>query len=65
MLSGILGGVGGGVTQSLSIYLYSYYWGLTPRAFGILIPLGSAQRSGFWPCSWRRLWLGGSANSRR
>lgn len=41
MLSGILGGVGGGVTQSLSIYLYSYYWGLTPREFGILIPLGS------------------------
>ncbi|HEY1878623.1 MAG TPA: MFS transporter [Caulobacteraceae bacterium] len=41
MLSGILGGVGGGITQSLSIYLYSYYWGLSPREFGILIPLGS------------------------
>ncbi|MGH7024580.1 MAG: MFS transporter [Caulobacteraceae bacterium] len=41
MLSGILGGVGGGITQSLSIYLYSYYWGLEPRAFGLLIPLGA------------------------
>jgi Na+/melibiose symporter-like transporter len=41
MLSGILGGVGGGISQSLSIYLYSYYWGLEPRAFGLLIPLGS------------------------
>ncbi|HEY2481952.1 MAG TPA: MFS transporter [Caulobacteraceae bacterium] len=41
MLSGILGGVGSGITQSLSIYLYSYYWGLEPREFGLLIPLGS------------------------
>jgi Na+/melibiose symporter-like transporter len=41
MLSGILGGVGGGITLSLSIYLYSYYWGLEPRQFGLLIPLNS------------------------
>jgi Na+/melibiose symporter-like transporter len=41
MLSGVLGGVGGGITQALSIYLYSYYWGLGPREFGLLIPLGA------------------------
>jgi Na+/melibiose symporter-like transporter len=41
MLAGIVGGVGGGVTQGLSIYLYTHYWDLGPAQFGILVPLGS------------------------
>jgi Na+/melibiose symporter-like transporter len=41
MLSGILGGVGGGITQGLSIYFYSYLWDLAPSQFGLLLPLSA------------------------
>lgn len=41
MLSGVLGGVGGGITQALSLYFYSYYWDLAPSQFGLLLPLSS------------------------
>ena len=40
-LGGILGGVGAGLRNGLSIYLYSYYWGLDPRQYGLLLPLGA------------------------
>lgn len=41
MLAGILGGVGGGVTNGLSIYLYTHFWDLGPSQFGLLVPAGS------------------------
>ncbi|HEY5070938.1 MAG TPA: MFS transporter [Caulobacteraceae bacterium] len=41
MLAGILGGVGGGVTQGLSIYLFTHFWDLGPAQFGLLVPLAS------------------------
>jgi Na+/melibiose symporter-like transporter len=41
MLSGLLSGVAQGVILGLSIYIYNHFWGLSPRQYGILIPLHS------------------------
>ena len=41
MLSGLLSGVAQGVIMGLSIYLYNHFWDLSPRQYGILIPLHS------------------------
>jgi len=41
MLGGVLGGVGAGMTNGLSIYLYTHFWDLGPSQFGLLVPMGS------------------------
>ncbi len=41
LLGGILGGVGAGLRNGLMIYLYSDYWGLDPKQYGLLLPLGA------------------------
>ncbi|HEY2048079.1 MAG TPA: MFS transporter [Caulobacteraceae bacterium] len=41
MLSGLLSGVAQGVIIGLSIYIYNHFWNLSPRQYGILIPLHS------------------------
>jgi Na+/melibiose symporter-like transporter len=41
MLGGILGGVGAGVTNGLSIYFYTHFWDLGPSQFGLLVPMGA------------------------
>jgi Na+/melibiose symporter-like transporter len=41
MLSGLLSGVAQGVILGLSIYIYNHFWDLSPRQYGILIPLHS------------------------
>lgn len=41
MAAGLLGGVGYGISQGLSIYLFTHYWALDPSQFGLLIPLGA------------------------
>jgi Na+/melibiose symporter-like transporter len=41
MLAGLFSGVAQGVIIGLSIYIYNHFWDLSPRQYGVLIPLHS------------------------
>ncbi|HZL01293.1 MAG TPA: MFS transporter, partial [Caulobacteraceae bacterium] len=41
MAAGVLGGVGGGVREGLSVYLYTHFWALDPSQYGLIVPLSA------------------------